>query len=63
MMHCAAPSCCRRRLAASRSRRDREGATITGDNPDLVEVREELEAKGQLRPIAIGFNPRSGSSS
>jgi DNA polymerase-3 subunit beta len=36
----------------------REGVTITSDNPDLGEVREELEAEFSSDPIAIGFNPK-----
>lgn len=36
----------------------REGLTITSDNPDLGEVREELEAEYNGEPIAIGFNPK-----
>jgi DNA polymerase III subunit beta len=36
----------------------REGVTITSDNPDLGEVREELEAEFNGDPIAIGFNPK-----
>jgi hypothetical protein len=32
--------------------------TITSDNPDLGEVREELEAEFNAEPIAIGFNPK-----
>jgi DNA polymerase-3 subunit beta len=36
----------------------REGVTITSDNPDLGEVREELEAEYNSDPIAIGFNPK-----
>jgi DNA polymerase-3 subunit beta len=36
----------------------REGITITSDNPDLGEVREELEAEYDGEPIAIGFNPK-----
>ena len=35
-----------------------EGITITSDNPDLGEVREELEAEYNGDPIAIGFNPK-----
>ncbi|HEX7838245.1 MAG TPA: DNA polymerase III subunit beta [Kofleriaceae bacterium] len=35
-----------------------EGVTITSDNPDLGEVREELEAEYNSEPIAIGFNPK-----
>lgn len=37
---------------------NREGATITSDNPDLGEVREELESEYDGDPIAIGFNPK-----
>src|SRR5262249_24761183 len=36
----------------------KEGVTITSDNPDLGEVREELEADFNSEPIAIGFNPK-----
>ena len=36
----------------------REGVTVTSDNPDLGEVREELEAEYDGEPIAIGFNPK-----
>ena len=36
----------------------REGLTITSDNPDLGEVREELEAEYNGDAIAIGFNPK-----
>jgi DNA polymerase-3 subunit beta len=36
----------------------KEGMTITSDNPDLGEVREELEADYDGEPIAIGFNPK-----
>ena len=36
----------------------KEGVTITSDNPDLGEVREELEAEYGSDPIAIGFNPK-----
>jgi DNA polymerase III subunit beta len=36
----------------------KEGITITSDNPDLGEVREELEAEYNGDPIAIGFNPK-----
>ena len=35
-----------------------DGVTITSDNPDLGEVREELEAEYNGDPIAIGFNPK-----
>ena len=35
-----------------------EGITITSDNPDLGEVREELDADYSGEPIAIGFNPK-----
>lgn len=35
-----------------------EGLTITSDNPDLGEVREELDADYGGDPIAIGFNPK-----
>ena len=36
----------------------KEGITITSDNPDLGEVREELDAEYGGEPIAIGFNPK-----
>ncbi|HEX4354674.1 MAG TPA: DNA polymerase III subunit beta [Kofleriaceae bacterium] len=36
----------------------KEGVTITSDNPDLGEVREELEAEYNGEAIAIGFNPK-----
>jgi DNA polymerase III subunit beta len=36
----------------------KEGVTIASDNPDLGEVREELEAEYNGEPIAIGFNPK-----
>ena len=36
----------------------KDGITITSDNPDLGEVREELEAEYNGEPIAIGFNPK-----
>jgi DNA polymerase-3 subunit beta len=36
----------------------KEGITITSDNPDLGEVREELDAEYSGDPIAIGFNPK-----
>jgi DNA polymerase-3 subunit beta len=36
----------------------KEGITITSDNPDLGEVREELDAEYNGEPIAIGFNPK-----
>ena len=36
----------------------REGLTITSDNPDLGEVREELDAEYNGDAIAIGFNPK-----
>ena len=35
-----------------------EGVTVTSDNPDLGEVREELDAEYVGEPIAIGFNPK-----
>jgi DNA polymerase-3 subunit beta len=34
------------------------GVTITSDNPDLGEVREELDAEYGGEPISIGFNPK-----
>jgi len=36
----------------------KEGVTVASDNPDLGEVREELEAEYNGEPIAIGFNPK-----
>lgn len=36
----------------------KDGITITSDNPDLGEVREELDADYTGDPIAIGFNPK-----
>ena len=36
----------------------KEGITITSDNPDLGEVREELDAEYKGEAIAIGFNPK-----
>ena len=37
----------------------KDGITITSDNPDLGEVREELDAEyNGGEPIAIGFNPK-----
>jgi DNA polymerase III subunit beta len=36
----------------------KEGMTITSDNPDLGEVREEVDADYNGEPIAIGFNPK-----
>jgi DNA polymerase III subunit beta len=36
----------------------KEGMTITSDNPDLGEVREELDAEYKGDAIAIGFNPK-----
>ncbi len=36
----------------------KDGVTITSDNPDLGEVREELEAEYNGDAIAIGFNPK-----
>jgi DNA polymerase III subunit beta len=32
--------------------------TITSDNPDLGEVREELDAEYDGSPVSIGFNPK-----
>jgi DNA polymerase III subunit beta len=34
------------------------GITITSDNPDVGEVREELDAEYNGEAIAIGFNPK-----
>ena len=36
----------------------KDGVTITSDNPDLGEVREEMEAEYSGETIAIGFNPK-----
>ncbi|HWO21903.1 MAG TPA: DNA polymerase III subunit beta [Kofleriaceae bacterium] len=36
----------------------KDGITITSDNPDLGEVREEVEVEYNGDPIAIGFNPK-----
>jgi DNA polymerase III subunit beta len=36
----------------------KDGVTIASDNPDLGEVREELDAEYNGEPIAIGFNPK-----
>jgi DNA polymerase-3 subunit beta len=36
----------------------KEGITITSDNPDLGEVREEVDAEYNGEAIAIGFNPK-----
>ena len=36
----------------------KDGLTVTSDNPDLGEVREELEAQYSGDAIAIGFNPK-----
>ncbi|HTR52334.1 MAG TPA: DNA polymerase III subunit beta [Kofleriaceae bacterium] len=36
----------------------KEGITITSDNPDLGEVREELDADYGGDAISIGFNPK-----
>jgi DNA polymerase-3 subunit beta len=36
----------------------KEGITITSDNPDLGEVREEMDADYNGDAIAIGFNPK-----
>ncbi len=36
----------------------KDGVTITSDNPDLGEVREEMEAEYNGEAIAIGFNPK-----
>jgi DNA polymerase-3 subunit beta len=36
----------------------RDGVTVTSDNPDLGEVREELDAEYNGEAIAIGFNPK-----
>jgi DNA polymerase-3 subunit beta len=36
----------------------RERVTITSDNPDLGEVREELEADFSGDAVSIGFNPK-----
>ncbi len=36
----------------------KDGVTVTSDNPDLGEVREELEAEYKGEAIAVGFNPK-----
>jgi DNA polymerase III subunit beta len=36
----------------------KEGMTVTSDNPDLGEVREEVDAEYDGEAIAIGFNPK-----
>ena len=36
----------------------KDGVTVASDNPDLGEVREELDAEYDGEPIAIGFNPK-----
>jgi DNA polymerase III subunit beta len=36
----------------------KDGITITSDNPDLGEVREEVDAEYDGEAIAIGFNPK-----
>ena len=36
----------------------KDGITIASDNPDLGEVREELDAEYNGEAIAIGFNPK-----
>jgi len=36
----------------------KDGVTIASDNPDLGEVREELDAEYNGETIAIGFNPK-----
>jgi DNA polymerase-3 subunit beta len=36
----------------------KEGITITSDNPDRGEVREELDAEYKGDAIAVGFNPK-----
>jgi DNA polymerase-3 subunit beta len=36
----------------------KEGMTVTSDNPDLGEVREEVDAEYNGEAIAIGFNPK-----
>jgi DNA polymerase-3 subunit beta len=35
-----------------------QGVTVASDNPDLGEVREELDAEYNGEAIAIGFNPK-----
>lgn len=35
----------------------KEAVTITSDDPDLGEVRQELEAEYTAEPIAVGVNP------
>ena len=34
------------------------GIQITGDNPDIGEVSEEIEASFDGKPVSVGFNPR-----
>lgn len=34
------------------------GFTIASDNPDLGEVREEIDADFKGEPVAVGFNPK-----
>ncbi len=36
----------------------KDGVTVASDNPDLGEVREELDAEYNGEAIAIGFNPK-----
>ncbi len=36
----------------------KDGVTVTSDNPDLGEVREELDAEYKGEAIAVGFNPK-----
>lgn len=36
----------------------KDGMTVTSDNPDLGEVREELDAEYGGEQISIGFNPK-----
>ena len=36
----------------------KDGVTITSDNPDLGEVREEMDSEYDGEPISIGFNPK-----
>ncbi len=36
----------------------KDGVTITSDNPDLGDVREEMDSEYDGEPISIGFNPK-----
>ncbi len=35
-----------------------DGLKITGDNPDIGEVSEDIEASFEGNPVSVGFNPR-----